>query len=53
VVGGSADVTVDGERASKSGGHNAIASAGFDRANDRYDVTIVGGTKTVEVIGRP
>jgi DNA-binding MarR family transcriptional regulator len=53
VVGGSAEVTLDGDRVAKSGGHSAIASAGFDRATDRYDLTIVGGTKTVEVIGRP
>jgi hypothetical protein len=53
VVGGSAEVTLDGDRVGKGGGHSAVASAGFDRATDRYDLTIVGGTKTVEVIGRP
>jgi len=53
VVGGSADVAVDGERVARPGGHSAVASAGFDRARDRYDLTIVGGTKTVEVVGRP
>jgi DNA-binding MarR family transcriptional regulator len=52
-VGGSAQSTLDGTRLGAHGGRTTAESPGWDKATDRYDVEIVGGAQTIEVVGRP
>ena len=53
VQGGSGDVTLDGTRLGPKGGQSKLESSGWGRARDRIDVTVVGGSKTIEIVGRP
>jgi DNA-binding MarR family transcriptional regulator len=52
-VGGSAQTTLDGTRLGAQGGRTTVESPGWDGTKDRYHVEIVGGAKTIEVVGRP
>ena len=52
-VGGSAQTTLDGTRLGAQGGRSTAESPGWGEAKDRYDVEIVGGAKTIEVVARP
>lgn len=52
-VGGSAQTTLDGTRLGAQGGRSTAESPGWDKAKDRYNVEIIGGAETIEVVGRP
>jgi DNA-binding MarR family transcriptional regulator len=52
LAGGSAEVIVDGTRLGPKGGQTVLESAGWSPKADRFEVTIVGGSKTIEVVGR-
>ncbi len=51
-VGGSAQTTLDGTRLGAQRGRTTVESPGWGRATDRYDVEIIGGARTIEVVGR-
>lgn len=53
VIGGSSSVLLDGMRMGGRGGEATIESTDWSRTTDRYAVTVIGGSKTVEVIRRP
>jgi DNA-binding MarR family transcriptional regulator len=53
VVGGSGGVVLDGVSRGEKGGRSVLESPGWQRATDRYDLEIVGGSKSIEVVGRP
>lgn len=52
IVGGAVDVTLDGTHLGRKAGESALESAGWTAAGDRLDVTIVGGSKTIEIVQR-
>jgi hypothetical protein len=52
VVGGTGQVTVDGVRLDKRGGQTSLQTPGFATATDRIEVEVVGGSHTIEIIGR-
>jgi DNA-binding MarR family transcriptional regulator len=51
--GGTGQVLLDGTSLGEKGGKATIGSPGWDRAKDRYDVEVVGGSKSIEIVGRP
>ena len=51
-TGGSMQTTLDETRLGAQGGPSTAETPGFAAAGNRYRIEIVGGTKTVEVIGR-
>jgi hypothetical protein len=53
VVGGSGSVLLDGTRLGEKGGKSVIESRGWSSAKNRFDVEIVGGSKSIEVVARP
>jgi DNA-binding MarR family transcriptional regulator len=53
VVGGSGGVVLDGIKLGEKGGKSTIEAPGWGKATNRYDVEIVGGSKAIEVVGRP
>jgi DNA-binding MarR family transcriptional regulator len=53
VVGGSGSVVVDGKKSGEKAGLMATETLGWAGAKDRYNVEVVGGSKSIEVIGRP
>jgi DNA-binding MarR family transcriptional regulator len=53
VTGGTGGVTMDGMHLDRSGGTSTVASPGWERERDRYDLFVIGGSKTIEVVGRP
>ncbi len=50
--GGSGRVEVDGQVLGRKGGETTVESAGWTGRGDRYRVAIVGGSKSIEIIGR-
>jgi DNA-binding MarR family transcriptional regulator len=52
VVGGSGQVDLDGTRIDQKSGQISIATTGWDATKARYNVEIVGGSKSVEVVAR-
>jgi DNA-binding MarR family transcriptional regulator len=53
ITGGSGAVELDGTRLGQKGGKASVESPGWGRAKDRYDIEVVGGSKTIEIVGRP
>ncbi len=53
VLGGSGLVELDGTRLGEKGGRSTMASRGWAAAADRYDVEVVGGSKSIEIVARP
>jgi DNA-binding MarR family transcriptional regulator len=53
VVGGSGQIVLDGTRLGEKGGKSTIESPGWAGATGRYSVEIVGGSKSIEIVGRP
>jgi DNA-binding MarR family transcriptional regulator len=53
VVGGSGQIDLDGMRLGEKGGKATVESPGWGATRDRYSVEIVGGSKSIEVLGRP
>jgi DNA-binding MarR family transcriptional regulator len=52
VVGGTGQVDLDGSRLGGKGGHTTVESRGWSGARDRYDVEIVGGSKSIDIVTR-
>ena len=50
--GGTGQVLLDGTSLGEKGGKATIASPGWDRAKDRYNVEVVGGSKAIEIVAR-
>lgn len=50
--GGAASFVVDDTRVGKQGGQTTLESPGWTAARDRYQIEVVGGAKTIEVVGR-
>jgi len=44
---------IDGTRVDQKGGMTSAESPGWAGTKNRYDIEIVGGSKTIEVVGRP
>jgi DNA-binding MarR family transcriptional regulator len=53
VQGGTESLVLDGTTVGKRGGESTLVSPTWAKRVDRYDVEIVGGSRTIEVIGRP
>ena len=53
VLGGSGLIELDGKQLGEKGGRSTMESPGWGTATDRYDVEVVGGSKSIEVVGRP
>lgn len=53
VVGGSAQVELDGTSLGKKGGETTLESKSWSGATDRFEVEVVGGSKSIEIVGRP
>jgi DNA-binding MarR family transcriptional regulator len=53
VVGGSGQMVIDGTRLDQKGGMTNAESPGWTGTKNRYDIEIVGSSKTIEVVGRP
>jgi DNA-binding MarR family transcriptional regulator len=51
--GGTGEVILDGTRLGGKGGTRKIESPGWERARDRYNVEVVGGSKSIEIVARP
>ena len=52
-VGGSGGVSLDGVVLGKKGGQATLESPGWSGATDRIDLTIVGGSRSIEIVARP
>ena len=50
--GGAASFVVDDTRVGKQGGQTTLESPGWTAARDRYQIEVVGGAKSIEVVGR-
>ncbi len=50
--GGTGQVLLDGTSLGEKGGKATIASPGWDRAKDRYNVEVLGGSKAIEIVAR-
>lgn len=53
VFGGSGLVELDGTQLGEKGGRSTMESRGWAAAADRYDVEVVGGSKSIEIVARP
>ena len=53
ISGGSQSVELDGMQLGHKGGKATVQSPGWGRATDRYDVEVIGGSRTLEIVGRP
>jgi DNA-binding MarR family transcriptional regulator len=53
VVGGSGQVVLDGMRLGEKGGKTTVETPGWAATQDRYSVEIIGGSKSIEIVGRP
>jgi DNA-binding MarR family transcriptional regulator len=53
VAGGSDGIVVDGVRLDHRGGPTTLESPGWGPNRDRIDLSIVGGSKSIEVVARP
>lgn len=52
VTGGIGGIQLDGQVVGSKGGITTVDSAGWTGRGDRFAVSVVGGSKTIEVIGR-
>jgi DNA-binding MarR family transcriptional regulator len=52
IVGGSGQIDLDGVRVGQKGGRTTVDTPSWSGAKDRYEVETVGGSKSVEVVGR-
>jgi DNA-binding MarR family transcriptional regulator len=52
VTGGTGGIQLDGQVVGSKGGITTVDSAGWTGHGDRFAVSVVGGSKTIEVIGR-
>jgi DNA-binding MarR family transcriptional regulator len=50
--GGSGSIVLDQTRLGQKGGKTSVETPGWSAATDRYVVEIVGGSKTIEIVGR-
>jgi hypothetical protein len=53
ISGGAKSILMDGTRIEQKGGRTTTESAGWAAAKSRYDIELVGGAKSIEVVGRP
>ncbi len=53
VAGGTDSILLDGVRLEKRGGPTTLESPGWAKDKARFDVTVVGGAKSIEVVARP
>jgi DNA-binding MarR family transcriptional regulator len=53
VAGGSDGIIVDGVRLDRRGGPTTLESPGWGPDGDRIDVSIAGGSKSIEIVARP
>ena len=53
VVGGSGGATIDGLRLDPRGGISTLETPGWAGAPDRYDLEVVGGSKSIDIVDRP
>ncbi len=53
VIGGSGGAVFDGTTLGEKGGKASVESRGWADAKDRYDFEVGGGSKMIEVVGRP
>jgi DNA-binding MarR family transcriptional regulator len=51
-VGGAASFTLDGMAVAKHGGQMTLDTPGWADAADRFDIEVVGGAKSIDVVGR-
>jgi DNA-binding MarR family transcriptional regulator len=52
VTGGSDGITIDGVRLDRKGGPTTLESPGWAPDRDRFDLSIVGGSKSIEIVAR-
>lgn len=52
VAGGSGEIHLDGTSLGAKGGKFTMETRGWPGAKDRYDIEVVGGSKSIEVLGR-
>ena len=50
--GGAGSFLLDGTRVGKQGGQAVLESPGWSRSRNRYQVEVVGGTQSIEVVAR-
>jgi len=50
VQGGIAEVRLDGTRLGRKGGETTLESTGWTGRGDRLDVTVVGGSKSIDIV---
>jgi len=53
VAGGTDSMVLDGVRLERRGGPTTLESPGWAKDKARFDVSIVGGAKSIEVVARP
>lgn len=53
VVGGTGGATIDGLRMDPRGGISTLESAGWAGERDRYELEVVGGSKSIDIVDRP
>ena len=53
ISGGTNSVTLDGTGLGSKGGQTSLESTGWPDATDRLSVEVVGGSQTIEIVGRP
>lgn len=53
VVGGIGSMVLDGTSLGSRGGQSSVQTPGWERQRERIDVTVVGGSKSIEVVARP
>jgi DNA-binding MarR family transcriptional regulator len=53
VVGSAASATMDGRKLGSKGGESTVESGGWDGTPDRIALEVVGGSKSIEIVGRP
>ena len=53
VAGGTDSIVLDGVRLERRGGPTTLESPGWAKDKARFDVSIVGGAKSIEIVARP
>jgi DNA-binding MarR family transcriptional regulator len=53
VVGGSGGVVLDGTRLREKDGRVSLDAPGWSAARDRYNIEVVGGSRSIEIVARP
>jgi hypothetical protein len=51
-VGGSGRIEFDGQALGRKGGETTMESTGWSEGVDRFSIDIVGGSKSIEIVGR-